>query len=122
MAIVALTSINEGNSQTVSWAALTTNDTGQPWKLSSYSDKTVQIFGNFGSGASVSIEGSNDPRVVSDPSNAVWFVLTDPQAAVITKTAAAGEQIIENPKWIRPNVTLGTSPSITVVIQANKVG
>lgn len=122
MAIVPLTSINEGNSQTVSWAGLTTDDTGQPWKLSTYSDKTVQIFGDFGGTASVSMYGSNDPRVVSDPTNAVWFLLTDPQANAITKTAAAGEQILENPRWIRPVVTLGTTPSITIIIQATKVG
>lgn len=101
---------------------MTTDDTGQPWELSSYSDKTVQIFGNFGGTASVSIYGSNDPRVVSDPANAVWFVLTDPSSTAITKTSAAGEQIIENPRWIRPVVTLGTTPSITVIIQATKVG
>lgn len=122
MAIVNLSSVNKGNTQTVTWAGLTTNDTGQPWELSFYSDKTVQIFGNFGGTASVTIEGSNDPRVTSDPSNALWFPLTDPGSNAITKTAAAGEQILENPRWIRPNVTLGTTPAITVIIQATKVG
>lgn len=120
MAIIPLTSQNAGNVQTVSWAAMTTNDTGQPWLRSDYSDKCVQIFGNFGGTASVSMEGSNDPRVISDPTNAVWFVLTDPSSTAITKTAAAGEQILENPKWIRPNVTLGTTPAITVIIQATR--
>ncbi len=122
MAVIKLSTENQGRCQTVTWSGLTTNDTGQPWPRADYSDKTVQIFGNFGGTGSVSLEGSNDPRVISDPSNAVWFTLTDPSSTAITKTAAAGEQILENPKWIRPSVTLGTTPAITVIIQATQVG
>jgi hypothetical protein len=122
MAIIPLTSVNRGNCQTLTWAGMTTDDTGQPWERADYQDKTVQIFGNFGGTASVSIYGSNDPRVITDPANAVWFVLTDPSSTAITKTAAAGEQILENPRWIRPVTTLGSTPSITVIIQATRVG
>jgi hypothetical protein len=120
MAIVKLTTENVGNVQYVTWAGLTTDDTGQPWERADHSDKCVQILGNFGGTASVTLQGSNDPRVISDPANAVWFALTDPSSTAITKTAAAGEQILENPRWIRPNVTLGTTPSITVIIAATK--
>lgn len=118
--MTVFTTINYNNTQVVTWSGLTTNSLGDPWLRNDYADKCVQIFGDFGSGASVTIEGSNDPRVISDPSNAVWFTLTDPQANALTKTSAAGEQILENPRWIRPNVTLGTSPDITVIICATK--
>lgn len=108
--------------QYITWAGLTTNDTGRPYEVAGLPDKTVQIFGNFGSNASVALEGSNDPRVLEDvaagTTTAAWFPLTDAQGNAITKTAAAGEVIQENPRFIRPAVTLGTSPSITVIITA----
>lgn len=120
MAIVKLSSENLGNVQIVKWEGLTTNDTGQPWRRADHSDKCVQIFGDFGSGATVTIQGSNDPRVETDPGNAVWFSVTDPQANAIAKTAAAGEQILENPLWYRPSVTGGTNPDLDIVIVATK--
>jgi hypothetical protein len=120
MAIVKLTSENKGNVQIVTWTGLTTDDTGQPWYRADYSDKCVQVFGDFGTNATVTLQGSNDPRVISDPANAVWFSLTDPQANAIAKAAAAGEQILENPVYIRPVVTSGTSPNLTVIISATK--
>jgi hypothetical protein len=122
MAIIAHVAENQGNVQIVRWEGLTTNDTGQPWRRADYSDKCVQIFGDFGTNATVTIQGSNDPRVVTDPGNAVWFSLTDPQANAIAKTSAAGEQILENPVWIRPYVTSGTNPDLDIIISATKVG
>jgi hypothetical protein len=116
----AFTTENIGNVQMVTWAGLTTNSNGNPWQRVDFTDKCVQIFGNFGSGATVVIQGSNDPRVITDPANAVWTDLTDAQGTTISKTAAAIEQIVDNPRWIRPRVTGGTSPSITVVIAASK--
>ena len=107
-----------GYAQFVTWSLLTTGDTGSPWELLSAADKTVQIFGDFGAGATVTLQGSNDPRVLTAPSSAVWFSLTDPQANAIEKTAAAGEAILENPRWIRPSVTGGTNPDLTVIISA----
>lgn len=116
MAIVVFTAENKGDAQFVTWDSLTTDDTGSPWEITAAADKTAQIFGDFGSGATVTLQGSNDPRVLTDPSNAVWFSLTDPQANAIAKSAASGEAILENPRWIRPSVAGGTSPDLTVVI------
>lgn len=118
MAIITYATENLGDAQFVTWETLTTDDVGQPWQLVHYSDKTVQIFGDFGSGATVLMQGSNDPRVISDPDNAVWFSLTDAQGNAISKTALAGETILENPRWIRPYVSGGTSPDIDVIIAA----
>lgn len=122
MAIINLTSADSsslGGTRTITWAALGNGDTGQPLESNNLSDKTVQIFGTFGTGGSVTLQGSNDPRVISNPGSDVWFPLTDPQGNAITKTAASGEQIMENPRWVRPSVTAGDgSTSLTVIISA----
>lgn len=121
MAIVTFSAENDGFCQYVTWAALANGDTGQPLlNASKYADKTVQIFGTFGASGSVTLQGSNDPRVVSDPSNAVWFTLTDPASSAITKTSAAGEAILENPRYIRPQVTAGDGTTSLTVIIASK--
>ncbi len=101
------------------WAGLLNGDTGAPLQIPSMSDKTVHIFGTFGSGGSVTLQGSNDPRVLTNPGSAVWVALTDPQGNAITKTAAAIEALLENPIFIRPIVTAGDgSTDLTVIISA----
>lgn len=124
MAIVSYSRIDPmpPASNTVGFTWLLANgDTGQPLPVVDFADKTMQIFGTFGSGGSVTMQGSNDPRVITDPSNAVWFSLTDPQANAITKTSAAGEAILENPIWIRPNCTAGDgTTSLRVNLSATR--
>jgi hypothetical protein len=106
--------------EVVTWV-LANTDTGQPWEIANYSDKTFQIFGTFGSGGSVTMQGSNDPRVITDADNAVWFTLVDPQANAITKTSAGGETILENPLYIRPQCTAGDgTTALTVIVCARK--
>ena len=122
MAVVAYTkNVTPGAPREVVTWVLANTDTGQPISLHDSSDKTVQIFGTFGSGGSVTMQGSNDPRVLTDPNNAVWFSLTDPQANAITKTAAAGEAILENPLYIRPNCTAGDgTTALTIILYARR--
>lgn len=117
MATVPLQSENKGNIQHVKWEGLTTNDYGQPWELPSNSDKTFQILGNFGSGATVVLQGSNvwDPVLTTD---ADWETLTDTTETAISTTSKLGGQILQNYRWVRPKVTLGTSPDIDVLICA----
>lgn len=119
MAIITLSAYNEGTVQYITWYPLANGDTGEPLQKAAHlSDKTMQVFGTFGSGGSVTMQGSNDPRVMTDPSNAVWFTLVDPQANAITKTSAAGEAILENPRYIRPTVTGGDGTTALAVIIA----
>lgn len=119
MAIIEATRFERGNAIVFNWAALANGDTGNPIVIPSFGDKTVQVFGTFGSGGSVTLQGSNDPRVITDPANAVWFALTDPQANAITKTSAAGEAILENPLYVRPSVTAGDgTTALTIIICA----
>jgi hypothetical protein len=101
------------------WEGMSTDDTGHPVNIGLWSDKSVHFFGDFGSGATVVIQGSNDPRANpkhADHASAEWVTLTDPQGNAISKTAASLEQIMENTWWIRPSVTGGTTPNLNVVI------
>lgn len=82
-----------------SWSGLLNGDTGEPVELIDYADKTATITGTFGTGGSITIQGSND--------GTNWFAMTDAQTSAVTKTAAAMEQLIENPRYVRPNVTAG---------------
>lgn len=103
------------------WSAIANGQSGEYLECAEFSDKTVQILGVFGVGGSITIEGSNDPRVITDSANAVWFALVDPQGGAITKTGATGEAILENPRFIRPRCTAGDGDTnLTVIICAKK--
>lgn len=91
------------------WSALANGEAGDKASLLAYADKTVQVFGTFGAGGSVTIQGS------SDGTN--WATLTDNQGSDLTFTAAGIAMIIENTRYIRPNCTAGdgtTSLSISI--------
>lgn len=95
----------------VTWAGLLNGDTGEPVNLSDFPDRTVQFLGTFGTGGSVTFEGSNNKTN--------WVALTDPQGNAITKTAAGMEFVTETPLWVRPNVTAGDgSTDLTVIMFA----
>lgn len=99
-------------------------DVGTPIRIPAFPDRTVQIYGSFGTGGEITLEGSNDPR--ADPNNAsyassVWFPLTDPQGNSIVKTAAAGEAITELPEWVRPRASAGSGASIDVALYAKGI-
>jgi hypothetical protein len=121
MATIPLQSSNKSNNQYVKWEGLTTNDYGQPWELPSYADKTFSILGNFGSGATVVLQGSNvwDPVLTTDND---WHTLTDTTETDISATSKLGGQILQNYRWIRPKVTGGTTPDLDVLITAAKAG
>jgi hypothetical protein len=103
------------------WAGLDGDDTGIPVKFAKYSDKTAHIYSPtaaYGS-ATVTIEGSNDPRANpahASHASALWVTLTDAQGNAISKTSDAIETILENPLWIRPKTAGGTSSDVTVAI------
>lgn len=115
MATVPIASENKGNVQHVKWEGLTTGDYGQPWENPNYSDKTFSILGNFGSGATVTLQGSNvwNPVLTDDND---WHTLTDTTETDIAVTSKTGGQILQNYRWLRPKVASGTSPDIDVLI------
>jgi hypothetical protein len=90
------------NAQRVIWTGLTftSTDDGSAVELHRYADRSVQVTGTFGTGGSVSLEGSNDDGTT-------WKVLTDPQGNPVTFTSAGIEQITEITQKVRPRVTAG---------------
>lgn len=92
----------------VTWAGLSNGDTGQPLEMPGWADRSVQVFGTFGSGGNLRLQGSND--------GTNWAVLTDPQGNDINITAAKIEQVMEVVRYMRPLVTAGTGVSLTVSI------
>lgn len=97
------------------WTGLTftSTDTGEPFSYPDYPDMTVTFEGTFGTGGSITLQGSND--------GTNWYALTDAQGNAITKTAAGMEVIEEHPLYIRPSVTAGDgSTSLQCRIMARR--
>ena len=88
-------------------AAFVANDVGAPITAHEFGDRTLQVTGTFDS-ATVVLEGAN----VS-----TYTTLTDPQGNSMSKTAAAIEQVMEVPRYTRPNSSGGSgSQSVTVTL------
>jgi len=120
MATIPITSVTTGNSRVIarSWGPMAQGDVGEKFSFSHYSDKTVHIYGGFGTGATITMRGSNKPDA-DENTSADWFTLTDAQANAITKTAAAGEVILENPLWISPSAGSATDATAAITITLN---
>jgi hypothetical protein len=94
----------------VKWLGLTNGDDGTPIgggpvtgksiSLDHFQDRCVQVIGTFGSGGSISIQGSND-------GGTTWVTLTDPLGNALTFTSAGMKQITELPHMLKPIVTAG---------------
>lgn len=105
---------------TVSWLEVPQDDEGLYIELPNHQDKTVHFYGDF-DGASASMYGSNDERVITDSANADWVLLVDAQGNVMTKSAPAMELVIDNPRFIKCEVSGGSgSTSINVVMCAKQ--
>lgn len=84
----------------IAWQGLGNGDDGNAADGVRGSDKTVQVFGTFGSGGQVDIEGSNDDGTT-------WHVLNDAQGDALNISAESTVLVQENPQLIRPNVSNG---------------
>lgn len=92
----------------VKWEAITdTDDVGAAVALGNFRDRSVQVFGDFGTGGTVVIEGSND-------GGTTYSTLTDPQGNALSFTAAGLEAITEVVGHIRPRKTAGTTVDVDV--------
>ena len=103
-----------GQAQVVSWTPLTTTNTdGSSAELPYFSDRSVQVSGTFGTGGSVTLQGSND--------NSTWAALHDVAGSAITLTSAGIKKVSPNTRYIRPLVTAGDgTTSLTVSVYAAK--
>ena len=92
--LTPMTEFNERNCHVILWTPLTAaNPNGTAIQMGGSSDRCVQMVGTFGS-ATVKLQGSID--------GTNYFDLTDPQGNAISKTSAAGEQIMELTRYIKP--------------------
>jgi hypothetical protein len=99
---------NAGEISLTTWVAVAAGDTCEPFVLSVYSDRVVQVEGTFG-GASIALKGSNDATN--------YHTLTDPQGNALSFTAGGLETVMELPYYIKPTITGGdgtTSLNITL--------
>ena len=100
-----------GPALTWTWTPVTENDTMDAVEVPiSLSDRTIHIFGTFG-GATVLVTGSID--------GTNYFTLADPNGNALSKTAAAGEALLELVRYIKLTHSGGASESISVVLLAS---
>jgi hypothetical protein len=98
----------------VTWNGLALNDTGLPFTLSQYADRSVQVSGTFGAGGLVVVEGTNN--------NSVYGTLNDPQGNAISISTAKIESVSEIVVAIRPRVSSGdgtTSVNVSMLVRKN---
>jgi len=97
----------------VTWAPLANGDVGVTADYPRWADRNIQIFGTFGAGGSIKVEGSND--------NSNWATLTDMGGATLVFTSAGVRMIQENVMWVRPSVTAGDgTTSLTAILVARR--
>lgn len=87
------------------WNLTTANPDGAPITAHEFRDRTLQVTGTFDTGTVV-LEGANV---------GTYTTLTDPQGNAISKTAAAIEQVLEIPRYTRPNSSGGLG-SVNVIV------
>lgn len=96
----------------VTWPNMQNADTGEPVQFVKYADRCAQVFGTFGAGGSVDLEGSQN--------SSNWALLNKMQGTPMTFSAAGVGQILENTLFIRPRVTAGdgtTSLTVSALIR-----
>lgn len=96
------------------WTGVTNGDHGFALSAPHLPDKTIYVGGTVGTGGGVGIYGSN----ATGPTNGPFEILHDPQGNNLTFTVSGVvEQLLENPRFIRPFVTSGdASTSFNIII------
>jgi hypothetical protein len=100
----------------VTWTSLiAASDVGAAFELPEWADNCVQIVANTAGGATCVLEGSND--------GTVWGTLNNAQGSAISTAATlAPKQIVERPRYIRPNLsgTGGGTQDWTITLLVNR--
>ncbi len=114
MAVIAPTMVPVGSKDfslmRVTWTPVTEADTCAPVSLPEYADKSIQVFGTFGS-ATIALHGSND-------GGTTFAALNIPAGTAIGITAAGIKAVLENTEQIKPVTSGGTGSSLSVVVLA----
>lgn len=103
----------DGSVVMFTWTPLTTtNSDGSQVEMTPWADRCVQVSGTFGTGGTVVIQGSND--------GTTWATLNQAQGSAASFTADSIKQIVETPRYVRPNVTAGdgtTSLTVSLIMR-----
>lgn len=98
------------------WTGMLNGDDGAPIgpNHADYADRNVSVFGTFGTGGTVLVEGSNN-------GGTNYHTLNDQSDQALSVTAAKNEQITQVPELTRPRVSAGDgSTDLTVVVTARR--
>ena len=96
--------VDKVNMKVIKWTGLLNGDTGAWYTYSGkYPDKCFQVFGTFGAGGTVVLQGTCEE--IATPANPL--TLSDVWGVAISKTAAAIVPVAQSPAQIRPSVTAG---------------
>lgn len=115
MATIAASILNPaaGDALVLTFTPMVNGDVGAASDCNSFGDRSIQVFGTFGAGGSVALEGSND--------GVNWFALRDPSSTTIALTAAGIKQVLEMTRFVRPHVTAGDgTTSLTAILFARR--
>lgn len=115
------------NYKKIAWT-LNGVSTGVPVKVADYADKTFQAHdvngGSTWGGATLVLEGSMD--ATADPAHAdyatsTWKTLTDTTETALSFTADTDVvTVLQNPLWIRPRTSAGTTTTIYASLGVKK--
>jgi hypothetical protein len=97
------------------WTGLTfaTTDDGAPLGQPAWGERTVQVFGTFGVGGSLALEGSNN--------GTNWAPVANRAGSALVFTSAGINRIQDYPLYVRPRVTAGDgTTNLSVVIAAHR--
>ncbi len=113
----------------VRWSGVTEADSIANYDFAEFTDKSVQVVGNFGVGGSVTVYVSlNSADLGRDPSagGSTWSPATnvDGLGDVVIAAAAANDviQILEVSSYIAAEITAGTGVSLDIIIEGHKRG
>lgn len=95
----------------VTWEEMGDDETETAVRIPGYTDCTVQIAGTIGAGT-VAIQGSND--------NTNWVQLEDTEGAAMSFSATGMKGILQNPLWIRPVTSGGSSNDVDVILNCRR--
>lgn len=90
------------------WTPVTEADTCTPVSFPDLTDRSVHVYGTFGS-ASVAVHGSNN-------NGTSFAALNDPGGTAIAITAEKIKAILENSEQIKPVITGGSSQILSIAI------
>ncbi len=106
----------DDNTVKFTYTGLLNTDDGAPIgpNHADFTDRNVSVFGTFGAGGSLAIQGSNDDGTT-------FQTLNDQADIALAISTAKNEQILQVPQYTKPIVTAGDgATNLTAVIVCHR--